>query len=162
LRSAGLAISLAGINAPDWLAETTTLLSGMAILLHSSRLGAAVIHSVTRYRSVAWASSGWALVRVRLGVKAMLCTACGAELILTNVVPDDTVAVRGVEHHTFICSGCHVTERRVVFIKDGREADAPPMPMQAAPRMKRASTEQDEHVVAPGLLSRVVALLRGQ
>jgi hypothetical protein len=36
------------------------------------------------------------------------------------------------------------------------------MPMEAAPRIKRASTEQDEHVVAPGLLSRVVALFRGQ
>jgi hypothetical protein len=111
---------------------------------------------------VLYSSSGWALVRVRLGVRAMLCTACGAELILTKVVPDHTVAVRGVEHHTFICSGCHVTERRVVCIKDGREADGPPMPMQAARRIKRASTGQDEHVAAPGLLSRVVALLRGQ
>jgi hypothetical protein len=101
-------------------------------------------------------------VRVRPGVRVMRCNACGAELILTNVVPDDTVAVRGVEHHTFICSGCHVTEHRVVFIKDGREADGPPMPMQAAPRVKCASTEQDEHVAAPGLLSRVVALFRGQ
>ena len=86
---------------------------------------------------VLYSSSGWALVRVRLGVRAMLCTACGAELILTKVVPDHTVAVRGAEHHTFICSGCHVTERRVVFIKDGREADGPPMPMQAARRIKR-------------------------
>jgi hypothetical protein len=92
----------------------------------------------------------------------MRCNAGGAELILTNVVPDDTVAVHGVEHHTFICSGCHGTERRVVFIKDGREADGPPMPMQAARRIKRASTVQDGHVAAPGLLCRVVALLRGQ
>ena len=61
----------------------------------------------------------------------MRCRACTGELILTTVVSDDTVAVRGVEHHTFICSGCHVTERRVVFIKDGREADSPPMPTQA-------------------------------
>ena len=82
----------------------------------------------------------------------MRCTACGAELILTNVVPDDTVAVRGVEHHTFICSGCHVTDRRVVFTRDGREVDSLPMPMRAAPRIKRASTEQDEDVAATGLL----------
>jgi hypothetical protein len=78
----------------------------------------------------------------------MLCTACGSELILTKVVPDDTVDVRGIEHHTFICSACHVTEHRVVFIKGGRETDGPPM--QAAPPIKRASTEQDEHVAAPG------------
>src|ERR1700720_1303871 len=42
-----------------------------------------------------------------------------------------------------VCSACHVTERRVVFIKDGRETDSPPMPMQAARRSKRALTEQD-------------------
>jgi hypothetical protein len=78
------------------------------------------------------------------------------------VVPDDTVSVRGVEQHTFVYSACHVTERRVVFIKDGRETDSPPMPMQAARRIKRASTVQDEHVAAPGLLSRVLALVRRQ
>jgi hypothetical protein len=82
-------------------------------------------------------------------------------LILTNVVPDGTVAARGVEHHTFICSGCHVSERRVVFIKDGREADSPPMPVQAARRIKRASTVQEEHVAASGLFGRVIARLRG-
>ena len=91
----------------------------------------------------------------------MRCTACGAELILTNVVPDDTVAARGVEHHTFICSGCHVTEHRVVFIKAGREADSPPMPMQAARRVKRAPSVEEEHIAAPGLLGRVMARLRG-
>jgi hypothetical protein len=98
---------------------------------------------------------------VPLGVHVMLCTACGAELILTSVVPDNTVTVRGVEHHTFVCSECHVTEHRVVFIKDGRETDSPPMPMQAVRPIKRASTEQDEHVAAPGLLGRVMARLRG-
>ena len=59
-------------------------------------------------------------------------------------------------------SGCHVTEHRVVFIKDGRETDGPPIPEQAARRIKRASNGQYEHVAAPGLLSRVVALFRGQ
>ena len=87
---------------------------------------------------------------MRFRVRAMRCTACGAELILTKVVPDHTVAVRGVEHHTFICSGCHVIESRVVFIKDGREANSPPMPMLAAQRIKRAPVEE-EHFAAPGL-----------
>jgi hypothetical protein len=50
---------------------------------------------------------------------------------------------------------------RVVFTKHGRE-DYPPVPTQAARRFKRASTEQDEHVVAPGFLSRVLALVRRQ
>ena len=82
-------------------------------------------------------------------------------MILTNVVPDDTVAVRGVEHHTFICSGCHVTEHRIVFIKGGRETDSPPMPMQAARRIRRAPSVEEEHIAAPGLLGRVMARLRG-
>ncbi|MFZ1089665.1 MAG: hypothetical protein WAN75_10455 [Xanthobacteraceae bacterium] len=90
----------------------------------------------------------------------MRCSSCGSELILTDVTPDDTVAVRGVENHTFICSACHVTEHRVVFTKGGRETDSPPMPMQAARRVKRAPVEE-EHSVAPGLLSRVMARLRG-
>ena len=47
------------------------------------------------------------------------------DLFSTHVVPDDTVALRGVEHHTFVCSECRVTEERVVFIKDGRETDSP-------------------------------------
>jgi hypothetical protein len=58
----------------------------------------------------------------------MRCTACDAELILTNVVPENTPAVRGFEQHTFICSACHITQRRVVFTRHGREEDpkAPP------------------------------------
>jgi hypothetical protein len=59
----------------------------------------------------------------RLGLSRGLCTACDAELILTNVVPENTVAVRGFEHHTFICSGCHSTVRRVVFTRHGREEE---------------------------------------
>jgi hypothetical protein len=35
------------------------------------------------------------------------------------------------------------------------------MPVQAARRVKRALTERDEHVAAPGLLGRVIARLRG-
>jgi hypothetical protein len=58
----------------------------------------------------------------------MRCTACGAELILTNVVPDDTVAVRGVEHHTVICSGCHVTETRLQHVPTAMNRDSQDTP----------------------------------
>ena len=34
------------------------------------------------------------------GVRAMRCAGCGAEVILTNVVPENTVAVPGFEHQT--------------------------------------------------------------
>ena len=67
----------------------------------------------------------WALGK---GVRAMHCTACDAELILTNVVPENTAAIRGFEHHTFICSGCHIRVRRIVFTRRGREEEPKPPP----------------------------------
>jgi hypothetical protein len=91
----------------------------------------------------------------------MRCMTCGAEMILTTVAQDDTMAVRGFEHHTFICSECHVTERRVVFMRHGREDDAEPMPMHAAPPIVPASRVQDGHIAPQGLFGRVVARIRG-
>ena len=91
----------------------------------------------------------------------MRCTACSAELILTNVVPDDTVAVRGVEHHTFVCPACHITERRVVFTRHGREDDGMPVPVEALPRILPSLPEYEEQVTPAGLLGRVMARLRG-
>ena len=96
-----------------------------------------------------------------VGVRVMLCTACGGELILTNVVPDETVAVPGVEQHTFVCSTCHVTERKVVFTKHGREDDSHPMPMQAA-HIKHPAAMQEVDSAAQGLLGRMIARIRGQ
>src|SRR5262245_16591797 len=46
----------------------------------------------------------------------MRCLLCDAEMILMNVVPDDTMLVAGFEHRTFMCSSCHDVERRLVFI----------------------------------------------
>jgi hypothetical protein len=64
----------------------------------------------------------------------MRCRACGAEMILTTVVQDDTMGVPGLEHHTFICSKCCVTELRVVLTRHGREDDSEPMPPPFASR----------------------------
>ena len=82
----------------------------------------------------------------------MRCRACGAELILTNVVR----IVADVEHHNFSCSGCRAKERRVVFTKHGREDNSAPIPMDAA------TTVQEEHVAASGLFGRLMARIRGQ
>ena len=90
----------------------------------------------------------------------MRCMACGAEMILTNVVEDNTMAVTGFEHRTFVCSECQDVEQRLVFTKQGCEGE--PMAEQAAPPIVPAPTEQDEDVTASGLLSRVVAKIRGQ
>jgi hypothetical protein len=46
----------------------------------------------------------------------MRCPACGAEMHLMKVAPDQTMMVAGYEEHTFECSGCHDHVRRLVFI----------------------------------------------
>ena len=76
----------------------------------------------------------------------MRCMACGAEMILTNVVQDDTIGVPGFEHQTFMCSKCHDLERRFVFTKQDRDGDGEPMPERAAPPVAPASTVHEEHV----------------
>jgi hypothetical protein len=73
--------------------------------------------------------------------------------------PATIISILGESHLPF--SKNVMTETRVVFTKHGREDDHPAHARGSA-TLKRASTGQDEHVAAPGLLSRVVALLRGQ
>jgi hypothetical protein len=69
----------------------------------------------------------------------MRCLACGIEMQLVSVVPDETVQVPGYAHHSFECPACHDTEIRLLF---GREpvvaaptvAPAPaPVPAAASP-----------------------------
>ena len=83
----------------------------------------------------------------------MRCMACGAEMILTNVVQDDTIGVPGFEHQTFRCSECHDLERRFVFTKQDRDGDGEPMPEQAAPSVAPASTVHEEHVAVAEIVS---------
>jgi hypothetical protein len=87
----------------------------------------------------------------------MRCTACSAELILMNVVRD---AVPGFEHHSFTCLECHITERRVVFTRHGREDDSGPMPIHTAPPTVPASPAHDRHIAALGLFGRAIARIR--
>ena len=94
---------------------------------------------------------GWAPSSVR----AMRCKACGAELVLTKVIPDDMV--RALEHHTFICSGCHVTQHQLLFMRHGREDDTESVPVRVPPRTAPGSTVGAEQVAASGLFSRMFA-----
>jgi hypothetical protein len=48
----------------------------------------------------------------------MLCLACGAEMILVQVVKDTTMFVSGYEHHTWQCSGCSTIEQRMTFTRE--------------------------------------------
>jgi len=98
--------------------------------------------------------------RRSVGRRAMRCTACGAELILTKVIPDDMV--RGFEHHSFIWSACHITEHRLLFTRHGREDDTEPVPVRPSPsRVAPGSTVQSEQLAARGLFSRMFAKMRG-
>ena len=83
----------------------------------------------------------------------MRCMACGAEMVLTNVVQDETMAVPGFKHHTFMCSECQDIERRFVFMKQDRNSDTEGMPEQVAPPVVPASTVQDEPVAASDLVT---------
>ena len=90
-------------------------------------------------------------------VQVMHCTVCDNDLILMNVVRD---TIPSLEHHSFICSECHITQHRVVFTRHGREDDIEPVPIHAAPPTV-PSTVQEELIEAPSLFSRVVARIRG-
>jgi hypothetical protein len=46
----------------------------------------------------------------------MKCAACGGEMHLIDVAPDETMIVPGYEEHTFECSDCHEHVRQLVFI----------------------------------------------
>ena len=92
----------------------------------------------------------------------MRCLACNAEMILRKVVQDDTMAVPGFEHHTFMCSACHDVEQHLVFTRHGRESDTEPMPVHTAPPIAPASAAQDERIATPGFFGRVVAKIRGR
>ena len=82
----------------------------------------------------------------------MRCKACDAEMILLNVV-QDTMAVPGFKHDTFMCSECHDIVRRIVLTKHGRESAAEPMPLH---------TVQNEPVATVRLFRRVLAKLRSR
>lgn len=84
----------------------------------------------------------------------MRCLTCGAEMVLMNVVRDETMAVAGFEHHTFMCSGCKDIERRLVFNKQSEDDLAPETIVQREPLVEHESPpilvhEQEEVVAAP-------------
>jgi hypothetical protein len=100
----------------------------------------------------------------------MRCLACGSDMVMVKAVPDDTMAVAGFEHHTFMCSSCGDTERRLVFSRHDEASEAEAVPIYAAPLIAPAGVvlpavvlQDSERAAAsaPGLLRRVLAKLRG-
>jgi hypothetical protein len=114
----------------------------------------------------------------------MRCMLFDAEMILMNVVQDDTMPVAGFEHRTFMCSSCHDVERRLVFVRAAampvpatqstprEQSDSRPVPQHddsavggqyaIASQEERAAAVQNECAATPGMLRRMVARLRGR
>ena len=88
----------------------------------------------------------------------MRCMACGGEMNLMKVAQDDTTAAHGYEHHTFSCSKCREMERRVVFMKHGRECNINPASVHTAPPAVPALTLHS--APSDGPLSRLLAKIR--
>jgi hypothetical protein len=102
----------------------------------------------------------------------MRCMACGEEMRLVQVVPDDTMPVPGYEHHTLACPGCHDVERRLVFSRDLEPVPFEPRPLPHAARAARADRSSIEippdavmpssGVTPPSSWARAVDRLRNQ
>src|SRR6516165_4108782 len=56
------------------------------------------------------------IMRQPAGARVMRCMVCGAEMRLTQSVPDETMLVPGFEHHTLVCPSCQDEEQRLVFV----------------------------------------------
>jgi hypothetical protein len=65
-------------------------------------------------------------------------------MLLMQTVQDNTMAVSGFVHHTYMCSSCHDVERRLVFAKQDEEAGVAEQAsaVQAANAPEQASAVQ--------------------
>jgi len=89
----------------------------------------------------------------------MRCMICGTEMTLVSVVADETMMVRGFEHHTYMCASCADVEKRFVFKKhDGKrehdEASVATPPSAALPSI------QNQPAAAASLLQRVISRIQ--
>jgi hypothetical protein len=82
--------------------------------------------------------------------------ACGAGMILINMDRDETMMVRGSEHHTFNCSECHDVSWHLVFIRHSRESDNAPMPAHAPPIVPDSTRKMHTPVSSYGWLQSYV------
>jgi hypothetical protein len=88
--------------------------------------------------------------------------ACGAEMRLMQVVPDETLEVPGYEHHTLQCSGCNDVEQRLVFNRESAARAAEPVPESVAPPVPPVAAESSERIAVPSAWKRAVAMFRGR
>jgi hypothetical protein len=71
----------------------------------------------------------------------MRCMVCGAEMRLTQSVPDETMLVPGFEHHTLVCPSCHDEEQRLVFVHHSAPLSPPIEPESSGPDIQDATLQ---------------------
>jgi hypothetical protein len=89
----------------------------------------------------------------------MRCMGCGAEMALTAVVPDETIAVRGFEHKTFRCLDCEATETRLTFTSSTARRTDLITPVPVKPPSQPDGTSSDAPAAA---WIRAVEMLRNR
>jgi hypothetical protein len=92
----------------------------------------------------------------------MRCMACGAEMRVVQVVPDETLEVPGYEHHTLQCSGCNDVEQRLVFNRDGAARASEPVTDSSAAPVPPSAASPSERIAVPSAWKRAVAMFRGR
>jgi hypothetical protein len=84
-------------------------------------------------------------------------------MLLMKVVEDDTMAVSGFEHHTFMCSGCGDVEGRLIFNREQATPHGSVTIHAALPLLPiLPATTVQTSAAAPGLLERMATKLRGK
>jgi hypothetical protein len=86
----------------------------------------------------------------------MRCMACGAEMILTTVIEDETMPVPGFQRHAYMCSSCHDTEQRLVFNKHAKKADTVTTAVVTPAPVAPPSTIENLRTTAKGFLGPVL------
>jgi hypothetical protein len=87
----------------------------------------------------------------------MRCLLCATEMVVMQVVADDTMAVPGFERHTFQCPSCGDVEQRLIFNRQRKDeaqpaqVAAPPVSPTAIPVTPETapSESKKENVAAP-------------
>jgi hypothetical protein len=80
----------------------------------------------------------------------MWCLTCGREMQRVQVERDDGMFVTGYEHHTWQCSACGQSERRLVFVRAEPAASVSSAPAAPDPREPAASGSSDPAASGPG------------
>lgn len=86
---------------------------------------------------------------------------CGAEMVLMNVLADDSMPVPGFERHAYMCAVCLYTENRLMFNKPPPERDEA-VSVLAAPPIAPTSTVQPQPAPVRSFWGRMIAKALGR